>query len=173
MSYKIHRMIDTIKLIEKSRYMILLPSLVIFVFMALTTSQSTTYANTPIYNNTAYAQLTNQTTTSSATAMIDPKGENKSLTSPSSTIPNSNTGREINASSPSYREAFTPNRQITLIAEDAEIEIAPGKRVLTWTFNGTVPAPTIRLAEDENVTIKFINKSQYPTQYISTATMMT
>src|SRR5688572_10125113 len=41
--------------------------------------------------------------------------------------------------------ASNPDRQITLVAEDAEIEIAPGKRVKTWTFNGTVPAPTIRL----------------------------
>ena len=55
-----------------------------------------------------------------------------------------------------------PDRQITLVAEDAEIEIAPGKRVKTWTFNGTVPAPTIRLTEGENVTIKFINKSPIP-----------
>ena len=61
-----------------------------------------------------------------------------------------------------YDEATVPNRQITLIAEDAEIDIAPGKRVKVWTFNGTVPAPTIRLTEDENVTIKFINKSPIP-----------
>ncbi len=60
------------------------------------------------------------------------------------------------------REASNPDRQITLVAEDAEIEIAPGKRVKTWTFNGTVPAPTIRLTEGENVTIKFINKSPIP-----------
>lgn len=58
--------------------------------------------------------------------------------------------------------ASNPDRQITLVAEDAEIEIAPGKRVKTWTFNGTVPAPTIRLTEGENVTIKFINKSPIP-----------
>jgi nitrite reductase (NO-forming) len=54
------------------------------------------------------------------------------------------------------------NKEITLIAEDAELEIAPGKRVKTWTFNGTVPAPTIRLTEGENITIKFINKSPIP-----------
>ncbi|HEX6028926.1 MAG TPA: multicopper oxidase domain-containing protein, partial [Nitrososphaeraceae archaeon] len=51
----------------------------------------------------------------------------------------------------------TTKKEITLVAEDAEIEIAPGKRVKTWTFNGTAPAPTIRLTEGENVTIKFIN----------------
>ncbi|HEX6028066.1 MAG TPA: multicopper oxidase domain-containing protein, partial [Nitrososphaeraceae archaeon] len=62
-----------------------------------------------------------------------------------------------NTTIPLIREASNPNRQITLVAEDAEIEIAPGKRVKTWTFNGTAPAPTIRLTEGENVTIKFIN----------------
>jgi nitrite reductase (NO-forming) len=36
----------------------------------------------------------------------------------------------------------TPIRkEYTLIAQDAELEIAPGKVVKTWTFNGTIPAP--------------------------------
>lgn len=54
------------------------------------------------------------------------------------------------------------SKEITLVAEDAEIEIAPGKRVKTWTFNGTVPAPTLRFTEGDNVTIHFINKSPIP-----------
>lgn len=54
----------------------------------------------------------------------------------------------------------TPTRkEYTLIAQDAELEIAPGKVVKTWTFNGTMPAPTLRFTEGENVSIKFINKS--------------
>ncbi len=54
----------------------------------------------------------------------------------------------------------TPTRkEITLIAEDAELEIAPGKVVKTWTFNGTMPGPTLRFTEGENVSIKFINKT--------------
>jgi nitrite reductase (NO-forming) len=54
------------------------------------------------------------------------------------------------------------SRLITLVTEDVEIDIAPGERVKAWTFNGTVPGPTIRLAEGENVTIKYINKSPIP-----------
>lgn len=54
------------------------------------------------------------------------------------------------------------SKEITLVAEDAEVEIAPGKRVKTWTFNGTVPAPTLRFTEGDNVTIHFINKSPVP-----------
>lgn len=54
------------------------------------------------------------------------------------------------------------SRQITLVAQDAEVEIAPGKVVKMWTFNGTVPAPPLRFTEGENVTIKFINKTPIP-----------
>jgi nitrite reductase (NO-forming) len=59
-------------------------------------------------------------------------------------------------------EAFYPNKEITLIAQDVELEIAPGKRVKTWTFNGTVPAPTLRFTEGDNVTVHFINKGAGP-----------
>lgn len=82
---------------------------------------------------------------------------------------NNNMSNKLNPDKNAYnttislkREASNSDRQITLVAEDAEIEIAPGKRVKTWTFNGTVPAPTLRLTEGENVTIKFINKSPIP-----------
>ena len=50
-------------------------------------------------------------------------------------------------------------KEYTIIAQDAELEIAPGKVVKTWTFNGTMPGPTLRFTEGENVSIKFINKS--------------
>jgi nitrite reductase (NO-forming) len=53
-------------------------------------------------------------------------------------------------------------RQITLVAQDAEVEIAPGKTVKMWTFNGTVPAPPLRFTEGENVSIIFINKTPLP-----------
>ena len=57
----------------------------------------------------------------------------------------------------------TPTRkEYTLIAQDAELEIAPGKVVKTWTFNGTMPAPPLRFTEGDNVTIKFINKTPIP-----------
>jgi nitrite reductase (NO-forming) len=53
-------------------------------------------------------------------------------------------------------------KEYTSIAHDAELEIAPGKVVKTWTFNGTMPASTLRFIEGDNVTIKFINKSPIP-----------
>jgi hypothetical protein len=54
------------------------------------------------------------------------------------------------------------NREYTLVAEDADLEIAPGEVVRTWTFNGTMPGPTLRFTEGDNVTIHFINKTPLP-----------
>lgn len=53
----------------------------------------------------------------------------------------------------------TPHKEFTMIAEDATMEISPGERVKVWTFNGTVPGPTLRFTEGDNVTIHFINKA--------------
>ncbi|MGI0058074.1 MAG: multicopper oxidase domain-containing protein [Nitrosarchaeum sp.] len=49
-------------------------------------------------------------------------------------------------------------REFTIIAEDDKIqEISPGVFYNVWTFNGTVPGPTIRATEDDLVRIHFIN----------------
>lgn len=49
-------------------------------------------------------------------------------------------------------------REYTIIAEDDKIqEISPGVFYNVWTFNGTVPGPTIRATEGDIVRIKFIN----------------
>ncbi|WP_161486146.1 multicopper oxidase domain-containing protein [Candidatus Nitrosocosmicus hydrocola] len=57
---------------------------------------------------------------------------------------------------------FQPNKIYTLVAEHVGIEISPNNRVLAWTFNGTMPGPTIRMSEGENITVKFMNRSPIP-----------
>lgn len=70
---------------------------------------------------------------------------------------------EAEATSTSNSTTTAPTRrEYTLIAQDAELEIAPGKVVKTWTFNGTMPGPTLRFTEGDNVTVKFINKTPIP-----------
>jgi len=57
-----------------------------------------------------------------------------------------------------------PNPQklsYTLIAQDAEIEVSPGVRMTVWTYNGTVPGPTLRFNEGDDVTVKFVNETPY------------
>lgn len=49
-------------------------------------------------------------------------------------------------------------REFTIIADDDKImEVAPGVFYNVWTFNGTVPGPTIRATEGDMVRIHFIN----------------
>lgn len=56
-------------------------------------------------------------------------------------------------------QAEPAKREFTIVAEDADLEIAPGKVVRAWTFNGTIPGPTLRFTEGDDVTIHFINKT--------------
>ena len=134
---------DNLKSLKKG-YHLILPVLSLFV-MLLSLSITDEWANPHDNENIVFAQQDGQTKIKQD---INPLASNASM------------GEGNNASS--YNEAFTSNRQITLVTEDAEIDIAPGKRVKVWTFNGTVPGPTIRLTEGENVTIKYINKSPIP-----------
>ncbi len=52
----------------------------------------------------------------------------------------------------------TTLREYTIVAEDDKImEVSPGVFYNVWTFNGTVPGPTIRATEGDIVRINFIN----------------
>lgn len=50
----------------------------------------------------------------------------------------------------------------TIIAQDTTVEIAPGVRVEAWTYNGTIPGPTLRATEGDRVIIDFINNGKLP-----------
>jgi len=49
-------------------------------------------------------------------------------------------------------------REYWIVAEDKNIEIAPGVYYPAWTYNGQVPAPTIRATEGDTIRIHFLNK---------------
>ena len=53
-------------------------------------------------------------------------------------------------------------REYWITAEDREIEIAPGVLFPAWTYNGQVPAPTIRATEGDRIRIHFTNKGTKP-----------
>jgi len=58
----------------------------------------------------------------------------------------------------SISESGQTIRDYTIIAEDDRVqEISPGIFFNVWTFNGTVPGPTIRATEGDIVRINFIN----------------
>jgi len=71
--------------------------------------------------------------------------------------------REFNYGRVSQLEDGRTLREFTLIAEDDKVmEISPGVFFNVWTYNGTVPGPTIRVTEGDMVHIKFINNGLKP-----------
>jgi manganese oxidase len=52
-------------------------------------------------------------------------------------------------------------REYELIAEDREIEVAPGVFYPAWTYNGQVPGPTIRCTEGDKIRVRFINRGSH------------
>jgi nitrite reductase (NO-forming) len=48
-------------------------------------------------------------------------------------------------------------RYLTLVAEEAVVQIAPNVTYDAWTFNGTVPGPTIMVNQGDTIDFKFIN----------------
>jgi FtsP/CotA-like multicopper oxidase with cupredoxin domain len=53
-------------------------------------------------------------------------------------------------------------REWEIFAVDREIEVAPGVRFPSWTFNGSVPGPTLRCTAGDRLRIKFVNGSEHP-----------
>ena len=53
-------------------------------------------------------------------------------------------------------------REWEIVAQDREIEVAPGVSYEAWTYNGRVPGPTLRAREGELLRIRFVNASAHP-----------
>ena len=53
-------------------------------------------------------------------------------------------------------------REWELVAEEKEIEVAPGVKYVAWAYNGRVPGPTLRAREGERLRIRFTNGSKHP-----------
>lgn len=51
-------------------------------------------------------------------------------------------------------------KEFTIIVEDMAVEVAPGVTFNAWTFNGTVPGPTIHVTEGDKVIVHFKNPTQ-------------
>lgn len=70
--------------------------------------------------------------------------------------------REFNYGRISKGPNGTTIREFTLIASDQDTkEISPGVFYNVWTFNGTVPAPTLRATEGDLIRINFINNGTH------------
>ena len=61
----------------------------------------------------------------------------------------------------SHPQAIWQRYLQVLSLPDAEIEVSKGVIAKVWTYNGTVPGPTLRFTEGDDVTVKFVNKTPY------------
>jgi len=52
-------------------------------------------------------------------------------------------------------------REWEIVAQDKEIEVAPGVKYAAWTYNGRVPGPTLRAREGERLRVHFVNASDH------------
>ncbi|HYH57611.1 MAG TPA: multicopper oxidase domain-containing protein [Thermoleophilaceae bacterium] len=52
-------------------------------------------------------------------------------------------------------------REWELVADEKEIEVAPGVKYAAWAYNGRVPGPTLRAREGERLRIRFANASSH------------
>jgi FtsP/CotA-like multicopper oxidase with cupredoxin domain len=53
-------------------------------------------------------------------------------------------------------------RTFEVLAEDKEIEIAPGIKFAAWTYNGRIPGPSLRATEGDRLRIVFKNYGSHP-----------
>ena len=53
-------------------------------------------------------------------------------------------------------------REWELVADEKEIEVAPGVKYAAWAYNGRVPGPTLRAHEGERLRIRFVNAADHP-----------
>jgi len=60
------------------------------------------------------------------------------------------------------REGGGVVREYELVAEDVEIEVAPGVVYPAWAYNGQVPGPTLRATEGDRLRVVFRNRGAHP-----------
>ena len=56
-----------------------------------------------------------------------------------------------------------PTVEIALTAQEVSWELAPGKPITAWTYNGTVPGHPIQVREGDRVRVTFTNRLPEPT----------
>ena len=49
-----------------------------------------------------------------------------------------------------------------VVAQEREIQVAPGVSFSAWTYNGRVPGPTFRATESDRLRIRFTNSTGHP-----------
>src|SRR3954453_22045305 len=115
-----------------------------------------------IVTNILILNVSGYTTTASAEISKSNSSPSNTNINGSTNIDNNNT---ITNASEKYQQQLSSaprTHEYTLIAENTTLEIAPGLRVDAWTYNGTIPGPTLTATEGDRVIVHFINKTPLP-----------
>jgi len=73
-------------------------------------------------------------------------------------------GCAVRSPNPTAASTFgTPDVEIALTAQEVEWELAPGKVIKAWTYNGKLPGETIRVREGDRVRVTLKNDLPEPT----------
>jgi FtsP/CotA-like multicopper oxidase with cupredoxin domain len=86
------------------------------------------------------------------------------------TVNNSNNMEKQQSQPPPLQQPKT--HKYTLIAKETTLQIAPSVRVDAWTYNDTIPGPTLTATEGDRVIIHFINKTPFHIQFIYMETIL-
>src|SRR5919198_3293433 len=90
--------------------------------------------------------------------VLDPENGYNAAASEKVTIDRDKYLRSFNYGRVSNLSNGSTVREFTLVADDRQTrEIAPGVFYNVWTFNGTIPGPTLRATEGDLIRINFIN----------------
>ena len=101
---------------------------------------------------------------SSSTTQANTSSSSNTSFNGSDSNANNNNNKTVSSSKQIQQQLSAAPRthEYTLIAENTTLEIAPGLRVAAWTYNGTIPGPTITATEGDRVIVHFINKTPLP-----------
>jgi nitrite reductase (NO-forming) len=92
-------------------------------------------------------------------SLMDPAQSSSQDTKPQQQQPSHNHLTTIAAAAQEQeRQEYTPKTvEYTLVAQNTTVEIAPDVRVQAWTYNGTIPGPTMTATEGDRVILHFKN----------------
>lgn len=153
---------------------IVLPLIPVIFIIAVVTVIATTYYHNPLYSDTSImAQNSSEVSKSVGghTPGYPVIKTNGDILDPITISGNSNNAvidptkylRDFNYGQVTALPNGTALREFTIIADDSEIkEVSPGVFYNVWTFNGTIPGPTIRATEGDIIKINFINNGSKP-----------
>ena len=74
----------------------------------------------------------------------------------------SSTANQTATTAAAINETNSNTKEFTLVAEEATLDISPSKKIKAWTYNGSIPGPTLRVTEGDKVIVHFINKLDLP-----------